>query len=522
MRPRHIITLLLCELMIIDVTSVSVGIIHNTSLHIWNTNPIIIYGTCEECVCSLLTNTTFFSLNCASDIFLCELHSKVDQNKSFSLTTANSASFYFLSLPAYIRPQVVTGNYLWSFDGTFQDNSSTFNGTPNNDASFSPSAITGYGSSLSLNASMNQFVSIHQPYLKLYDHSWTFEVWIYLSIVESWFEYPILQQRESPTSDSALHLAVRDRRLLLGFISDDLSGVTNLTASRWYHTAFVFDTVTGNQSIYLHGVLDATRQMNSSYPETSGVLNIGISYWGEYATHFDGLIDKLSFTNRSKTPEDILRDATLTLHFSFDGNSTSDEGPLSINGSLGGATSFVPGWRNQALQIENVNDSYLAVEGLVLLGTSDRSYSFSIWIKPAIQQRSTIIHMSSVSDGTGWCLPMIGLTNESQLIATSWNSDVVRVEGPIVPMNSWTHVVSTYSFTQGLRLYANGSKFGGSAAFSFNASGSPNYLFVGSSRAGIDCVALSDINGQYSGAVDELYVYSRELTPSEISALAKP
>ena len=117
---------------------------------------------------------------------------------------------------------------------------------------------------------------------------------------------------------------------------------------------------------------------------------------------------------------------------------------------------------------------------------------------------------------------MVGLTNTSRLITTSWSGAVVQVTGPIVPTDSWTHVAITYGTTQGLRLNVNGSLYNTSSAFSYKASGSPNYLFVGSPRAEINCRGLSDINGQYSGAVDELQVYSRELSSSDILQLANP
>ena len=247
-------------------------------------------------------------------------------------------------------PSTVFGNYLWAFDSMFEDTSSIFSGISMNNASFSNSTITDYGFSLSLNASMNQSVSITQPLLQLFHRSWTFETWIYPLNVTSGTNYPIIEQCHNITSDRCLHLIIRDRKLYLSFYDDDLPGLTNLTAARWYHTAFVFDISSGNQSLYLDGVLDATRQSNSSYLGTSGALNIGFNSWSHGNEYFDGLIDQLSFTNRSKTTQEILRDATLTASFSFNGTSTIDEGPLSINGSLVGNTSFVPGRRGQALQ----------------------------------------------------------------------------------------------------------------------------------------------------------------------------
>ena len=522
MRRTLFIAFLLRQLTVVTVSSTRVGIIPNISLTLFGTNTTIANGTCEDCVCFLLANTSFFSLNCFHDNLTCELHAKLDQNKPFTLATGVKASFYFLALPTSMVSPATIVEYHWSFDSTFQDASSTFNGTPVNNASFSTSTITGYGSSLSITASLNQSVLFDQPILKLINESWTLDVWINLAAGMTGADYAILAQCEVETTDKCLHLLVRNQTLFLGFFNDDLCGTINLTASRWYHTAFVYDAVTRNQSLYLDGTLDASRTANSSYLGVSGNFSIGAVSLPAYCYFFNGLIDQLSFTNRTKTPDEILRDATLTLSVSFEGNSTFDEGPLGINGSLAGSTSFVLGRRGQALHIGNVSDSYFTVQGLVLLGRDNQPYSFSIWIKPAMQQNASIIHMSSLSNGTGWCVPMIGLTSTNQLVAISWDGALVKVSGPVVPTNSWTHVVSTYSPTHDLRLYTNGSLWNASVACSFNASGTPNHLFIGSPRAGINCGSLAGITGQYSGAVDELQVFSRELSSADILQLANP
>ena len=414
------------------------------------------------------------------------------------------------------------GEYLWTFDSTFEDASSTFRGEPINCPSFSASTITGYGSSLSLRAAQHQSLSIGQPVLPLFNRSWTFEAWLKLHSCVSGAQYPILGQMDSRTQDKYLHLLVQDRKLSLRFLDDDLDGATSLNTLQWYHAAFVFDSITCNQSIYLDGILDGSRTANSSYQGNVGALDVGVNYWIGTTCFFDGLIDQLSFVNRTKTSEEILWDATLTVYFSFDANSTSDEGPLRMAGSVGGSTSFTSGRRGQALQIFDVPDSYFTMQGLVLLGRSDQSYSFSIWIKPDAPQKASIIHMSSSLDGGGWCVPILGLTNETRLMTVAWDGVGVEVMGQVVPATSWTHAVVTYSRNNGVRLYANGSLSNSTGSFSFPGSNTSNYLFVGSSRAAIVCVALAEIKGQYSGAVDELRVYSRELTAAEINALANP
>ena len=130
--------------------------------------------------------------------------------------------------------------------------------------------------------------------------------------------------------------------------------------------------------------------------------------------------------------------------------------------------------------------------------------------------------MSDHADGNGWALPMVSLTDAGELATVAWGENGAVVMGPPIPVNMWTHVAVTYSVTNGLRLYINGTLFNSSLPYSFGGSGQPNYLFVGSSRLSVTSGGWSDITGQFSGAVDELQVYSREITTSDIIALANP
>ena len=91
----------------------------------------------------------------------------------------------------------------------------------------------------------------------------------------------------------------------------------------------------------------------------------------------------------------------------------------------------------------------------------------------------------------------------------------------MVPGNVWTHVAATYSPTNGSRLYVNGTLRGSVGAHNFNAANSSVTITLGSSLLGVGVCPTGTIQmGQYYGSLDELHVYARELTASEIIALA--
>ena len=109
-----------------------------------------------------------------------------------------------------------------------------------------------------------------------------------------------------------------------------------------------------------------------------------------------------------------------------------------------------------------------------------------------------------------------------------WNSTfAVYALGPILTINTWTHVVETFSLTNGLRLYVNGTLYASVPGIStYLASGVQNYLTVASTlTASIQttfCTSTGVLRlGSYNGAVDELRVYNRELTAEESCTLSR-
>ena len=167
------------------------------------------------------------------------------------------------------------------------------------------------------------------------------------------------------------------------------------------------------------------------------------------------------------------------------------------------------------------SDSYFRLSGLVLLGRINQSYSLAIWIRPSVLKNSTIIHVSANSTGAGWCVPMLTLTSSGYFRAMAWSGSAETIDGPPTSVNQWTHAAITYSINNGLRLYVNGTLRNSSLLFFYAASGTANYLFLGSSLVGTSyCGSPPIFNGQYAGLLDELWVHSRELTSGQVFDLA--
>ncbi|CAF1063598.1 unnamed protein product [Adineta steineri] len=144
----------------------------------------------------------------------------------------------------------------------------------------------------------------------------------------------------------------------------------------------------------------------------------------------------------------------------------------------------------------------------------------SLWVQRTSTDGGTLIHYSTQTDGQGWCIVPLGFSSVGNIIATAWAPDN-QVTGPILSINNWTHIATTYSQTSGLTLYVNGVSVGSTGAQSSNASSAVVILTLGNSLNGTGCSSQSIVPGTFSGYIDEFRVYSRELSAAEVSVFTK-
>ncbi|CAF4480378.1 unnamed protein product [Rotaria socialis] len=416
----------------------------------------------------------------------------------------------------------------WSFDNTLQDLYNNFNGVGNNGPTYSSPGYNGAGACILLTQSSSQSVTIASPFLNFAGTSFTLEVWIYANTLYNSNPYTdnaVFGQFDQNVLDKSLHIIIRNQRIYLGFFSDDVVGTQLLSAGQWYHMAYIYDYSVRTQYVYVNGYLDASRTSAGPYQGTTGSLTIGTNGVNTPNNFFDGYLDSIAYFGSARNASQVLDDATLVSDLTFDGNSLVDSGPLLINGT-GTSYSYTTSGRVNGAVTLSVNPSYVQITGLRRLGLNAWPYSVAIWIKPTSVAGGTIMHLSSLTNGAqpnGWCLPIMGLTSAGRIAINSWNGGNMPVTGSSVPLNTWTHVVGTYSSINGLRLYVNGVLSGSSGAYSFAAGGVPMTITLGSSLLGLGVCNTGTIQmGQFYGSLDEFRVYARELTVAEVVGLANP
>ncbi|CAF4914372.1 unnamed protein product [Rotaria sp. Silwood1] len=318
---------------------------------------------------------------------------------------------------------------------------------------------------------------------------------------------------------------IRQNRTYFAFYGNDCWGSTIVLTNCWYHFAFVYDYAALTQYIYLNGILECTHSSSSPFQATSGAITIGaINNTGTTpASFWTGYNDQMAYVSRAKTATEVLMDATLVAYYSFDDGLYCDSGPNKINGT-GVGLSSTTGRINQSI-LFNVSGAYFQAGGFTLLGVVGQAYSISLWVNKALSTSGggTLLHVSANSNGTSWCIPMLGLTSSNEIVAQSWNSFMMTVQGPVLQLGVWTHIVTSYSINNSVRLWINGTLIGSSTTFTYAASSSPDWITVGTTfPAAMSCASGSISTGQFYGMIDELRVYSRELTSSDVYALANP
>lgn len=257
---------------------------------------------------------------------------------------------------------------------------------------------------------------------------------------------------------------------------------------------------------------------------TAGWQTIG-SYPQGGGGFFDGYIDQLAILfNRAKTATEILADATLVAYYSMDclSYTSLDSGPNGISGTTVGLSSGDGGRVGQSY-LFNASTAYFQASGFVLLGQSYSPHSFAMWLRPLVITSGTVMHVSANTVGTGWCIQFLGLSASGQIIATSYDgANSVAITGPVLTVGQWVHIAQTYSTTNAMRLYVNGVLVGQSSAFTYVASSVPMTITLGQYLSGSGCGRGTIQPGQYRGHMDEFYIFSRELSQADVTALANP
>jgi len=122
---------------------------------------------------------------------------------------------------------------------------------------------------------------------------------------------------------------------------------------------------------------------------------------------------------------------------------------------------------------------------------------------------------------------MIGFDKNGYLTIQTLGSHglyTVTLTSGILPLNVWTYVGMTYSLTFGIRLFVNGVLINNNNTFyDYTASGNMSTITVGTCLQPDTCAfnQTKIVSSQFRGKIDELKIFSRELSTNEVYQLAQ-
>ncbi|CAF1094592.1 unnamed protein product [Adineta steineri] len=414
----------------------------------------------------------------------------------------------------------------WRFENDYSDEFNLHNGI----ATGSPSLVfvQGYaGQAISFAANSTQMVST--SYIPIANTSFSIDAWIYPTGLTNPTHQSICGLCPITVTDKCLHITLRKTGsiypLYFGLYNDDVNTYTPaIVTNNWVHAAFVYDATNRTLSIYRNGIFLSGGSTSSVLKATNGSFQIGnIPVLSQHIT-FQGYIDELSVSGRLKSACEILEQATLAARFSFDGSSPLlDLGPNSVS-SVASNYNLVSGRTLQAISFMGISTSFFQASGFLALGIADQPFSFSLWVKPQ-SLAGTIVHVSTNSSGTDFCAPFIGFSSNGSLIVQMMtNTSYVAISYSTLSLTDFTHIVQTWSSTNGLRLYINNVLVGSIAATTYQTASSwVNYVTLGGCLNGcMSCTTLPGnqvLPGPFAGVVDDFRVYSREVTASDVCTL---
>ncbi len=200
----------------------------------------------------------------------------------------------------------------------------------------------------------------------------------------------------------------------------------------------------------------------------------------------------------------------LVAQFGFDKNLNSAKRETPAK-PVGGKVTFVPGQIGSAAQFDG--STHLDAGDF-----ADFSYfepfTISAWIRPESATGTIVSRMKPESQGDGYALELHEARVQFNLVKR-WLDDSIRVETQsAIRLNEWTHVAAVYDGSReptGLRIYLNGKQ----------AKLAVKQDFINQTFAAKDQpVRIGGGSAAFRGAIDDVRIYSRNVSPRAVSIIA--
>jgi glucose/arabinose dehydrogenase len=251
---------------------------------------------------------------------------------------------------------------------------------------------------------------------------------------------------------------------------------------------------------------------------TSGIVQlVGGSdsnlYWVSIT---NGTVYRLRYTGT----DDHEPPSPLVLSVGFDegaGTVAADDSGNGNDADLRNGATWRSGRLGGGLALDGVND-IAAVDGSSSLGGFRDALTVSAWVnRSSVQERWRAVVSRQLTTDTPDQFYLSFFEGQPRFAVNTANGGGQFVGAGTAPVGQWVHMAGVYDGTT-MRLYVNGVERAAMAKTgSINISTRP--ILVGGNANGTGPLAATQ---NIRGGVDEVRLYTRALTPSEIAALANP
>jgi len=298
------------------------------------------------------------------------------------------------------------------------------------------------------------------------------------------------------------------------------SGYTNQTSPvalnavikyGWHHIATVKNATAGTMKVYLDGVLVTTATgMTESIPASTNLF-IGSSIYG--GVKWNGAIDDMRIYDSALSGDqisDIYSSGDRVGWWKFDENTgtTAFDSVGTNNGTISNA-SWVTGKSGSALNFNSVGNVSIPTAAIADVNTGV-TVSFWQWDDAAKQTLPNDLLYSYGANGGKLYIEMPNTNGHLIWVASpNWTDQTAKLNPPSGDIygSVWHHWVFTKNCSTGyLKIWLNGSLYLSSSGFTQPIRGDLSTSF------NIGC-------SSYHGKIDDVRVYKRELSSTEIGSI---
>ncbi len=318
--------------------------------------------------------------------------------------------------------------------------------------------------------------------------------------------------------------------ILINGIQQIVTSTLAINDNEWHHTAFTYDGTT--LKLYVDGTLDGTLTAVGTITTNTSPLDIGYNS-PLNAYPFIGKIDEVRIWNTVRTLSQIQtamnssllgNEAGLIAYYHFNDNSRSGQGRIITNFCTATGTVLNGSTYGTALTpiFECAPPPFTTPEcNMVLNGTTDYAqaannaainlaqFSVGAYFKTTITGTVKSILMKDV-DGTNNNYKLsLSATNKAQISFVNTAFTTVSAIGTTtITDGNWHYAVGTYDGAN-LKIYVDGVLEATTAIATTQSTGT-NALNIGADNGGIN---------KFNGSLDELSVWNRAITASEITSI---